>query len=122
MAERRPWNPPKVRDADGLCTMPDGEVRQAVHFALEQEDHEMIRQGYKCAWCLQVFDAAWPESCPMCGLPHDYWMRYYEENYAGEEWFGPRETGHDRNEALKHEKKKHFHEPGKQILVPGRDF
>lgn len=102
---RRKWNQPIVENEPSVVQMPDGSLRQGVTVGLCQEDHEMIQQGYKCAWCLQVFEAAWPERCGFCGVTPDEWMGWYRESHEGEKWYGPGESTADRRERLRQELK-----------------
>jgi len=48
--------------------LPDGRVLGDQVLSLKPEDTERIRQGYVCIKCLEPFDRAWPERCPVCGL------------------------------------------------------
>ena len=102
MAERK-WNQPIVENEPSVVQMPDGSLRQGVSVGLCEADHEMIQQGYKCAWCLQVFEAAWPKVCGFCGVSSDEWMSWYRESHAGEKWYGPQESMSDRRGRLKEE-------------------
>lgn len=100
---RRKWNQPIVEQEGTIVQMPDGSVRQGVTVGLCEEDHEMIRDGYKCAWCLQVFDAAWPEKCHICEMTPDAWMEWYRETNVGAKHYGPSESWDDRRERLRQE-------------------
>ena len=102
---RRKWNVPIVENEASIVQMPDGTVRQGITVGLCDEDHEMIREGYKCAWCLQVFEAAWPEHCTFCGLHNTQWMDWYRDTMVGEKWYGPAEGMADRRERLREELK-----------------
>jgi hypothetical protein len=49
--------------------LPDGRQLGDAMLILSEEDHDRIRQGYVCIKCLEPFEQAWPEHCPVCGCP-----------------------------------------------------
>lgn len=72
MAER--WRKPVVplavetHDSEGIL-LPDGRVHRQAVLALRPEDIDRMRAGYVCVKCLEPFEQAWPERCPVCGAP-----------------------------------------------------
>ena len=92
MAER--WRQPVVplaidsTEAQGLW-LPDGRVQREAALTLSREDVDRMRAGYVCAKCLEPFEQAWPERCPVCGAPiRTEQAAYFAREYGGEQRLG----------------------------------
>ena len=89
---RKPIVPLAVRnhDSEGLL-LPDGRQQREAVLTLTEEDKERIRLGYVCAKCLEPFEHAWPERCPVCGAPiRTKQAEFFAEQYGGVEQLGSR--------------------------------
>jgi len=62
---------------------------RSTHIVFDRESTERIRSGYACAKCLEPFEQAWPEKCPVCGAPiRARQLEYFTKEYAGFEKLG----------------------------------
>ena len=69
--------------------LPDGRVQGAVQLTLSEDTIERMRLGYMCVKCMEPFEQAWPERCPVCGAPvRDKQAEYFAREFAGEEEIG----------------------------------
>jgi Rubrerythrin len=66
---RKPLVPLLIEPLPEGIWLPDGRVQGQVSFTLLSTDIDRLRSGYACAKCLEVFEQAWPERCPLCGAP-----------------------------------------------------
>lgn len=111
MAER--WLKPVVPLAiehhpTQVLLLPDGRQWGDVVLILEEEDKERMRLGRVCAKCLEPFEQAWPERCPVCGAP----IRTKQAEYFAQEavekpvYLGPSTTLADEREGLDERRRK----------------
>ena len=86
---RRPAEVLDVREVHQGILLPDGRVQGAVELVMSEDTIERMRLGYMCAKCLEPFEQAWPERCPVCGAPiRDKQSEYFENEFAGEAELG----------------------------------
>lgn len=120
---RRKWNPPLNIEPDTqyIERGPDG-YREGIRFTLCAEDIEMIRQGYKCVDCLELFDSAFPVECHLCGFPvKDAQPEAFAELFAGDRHVGSRVNADEELERLarqKHERELREGLRSKGIVIP----
>lgn len=120
---RREWNPPLAVEADTQYVELTAEgPREGVRFTLCPEDIEMIRQGYKCLDCLELFDSAFPETCFLCGYPVGaVQAEAFAVMFAGEKPVGSRINEDEELERLarqKHERELREGLRSKGIVLP----
>lgn len=66
----RPWNRIVVETDQGVGdVLPDGRILAGINVAMNDDDVEAMRQGYKCINCWENFDHAFPNTCFLCGFP-----------------------------------------------------
>lgn len=66
--------------------LPDGRVQGNVRLVVDGETIERMRLGYMCVKCLEPFEVAWPERCPICGAPiRDKQAEFFAEEFGGKE-------------------------------------
>lgn len=103
MAERwrTPVVPLEVEYQEQALWLPDGRIQRVAGFTLRPDDVERMRTGYACAKCLEPFEQAWPEHCPVCGAPiRSEQAAYFAREYGGEQHLGPRTTLAEELETL----------------------
>jgi hypothetical protein len=60
---------------------------------LKPDDVERARLGYLCLKCLEPFEQAWPERCPVCGAPiRREQAAYFAREFGGVLQLGPSTT------------------------------
>jgi hypothetical protein len=80
-------------DTESYTRLPDGRTMSTPLFALTEEQVERIRQGFICIKCLEAYDSAFPDLCPVCQFPMR--LRQIEEfgkTFRGGIPFGPSTT------------------------------
>lgn len=119
---RRQWNQPVVEETGDLERMPDGRWRPSVQFGLCEEDHGMIREGYKCPWCLEVFDSNDVDRCPICDLTKEQRDDYYQRTFMGPKRYGSQAGSvQDRVDRLDEEAEEWRWARKKGLWLPGDD-
>lgn len=92
---RERWRrPPEVLDIGThpleLVQLPDGRVMRQVELVLAAETIERMRLGQLCGKCLEPFEHAWPERCPVCGAPvREKQAEFFAREYGGLVPIGP---------------------------------
>lgn len=87
------WNPVHVSDQPDEAVYINGRLMQGVNWTLGDEDHDKIRQGYKCIQCMEDWSAgdvgAFPAECPLCAFPvKDYQLFEYNYSFQGHKHLG----------------------------------
>jgi len=100
----------------------NGQQHRVINWVVTPEENQQIREGYRCPFDMQVFQEAFPESCPICELTpsrewfsprlHQAWV--YEQQHLGSHPYGPGDDDFDY-EADGWKQKT-------SVLIPGRDF
>lgn len=87
---RRPVVPLALEPVDQGFYLPDGRRFGIAAPVLSPEDIERARTGYVCLKCLEPFERAWPEKCPVCGAPvrRDQ-AAYFASEFGGVSGLGP---------------------------------
>lgn len=90
---RKPAIPLAVEPVHQQRELPDGR-RIDVHApVLPVSDVERARLGYLCLKCLEPFEQAWPERCPVCGAPiRTEQAAFFAREYGGVVRLGPSTT------------------------------
>lgn len=87
---RRPLKVLNVEPGDEV-NLVGGRLLRSTRITFDRESTERIRSGYACAKCLEPFEQAWPERCPVCGAPiRERQLEYFTKEYAGFERLGSR--------------------------------
>lgn len=87
---RRPLKVLNVEPGDEV-NLVGGRLLRSTRITFDRESTERIRSGYACAKCLEPFEQAWPERCPVCGAPiRERQLEYFTKEYAGFEQLGSR--------------------------------
>jgi hypothetical protein len=82
---RDDWQEPEIEPTHRARVLPDGRVMRESRLTISQEWMEQMWQGYRCAACLERFEEAFPEECPVCRFPVKTEQRHrLEEDFAGE--------------------------------------
>jgi hypothetical protein len=90
---RRPVIPIDVTQVSQGLWLPDGRVQGDVQLVLTEEDIARMRAGYVCGKCLEPFEEAWPERCPVCGAPvRTEQAAQFAREFGGEVHVGPSTT------------------------------
>lgn len=80
-------------DVDSFTRLPDGRHTETPLFALTEEQVERVRQGYICIKCLEAYDAAFPDTCIVCGFPMRlHQLEEFGKTFRGGKKFGPSTT------------------------------
>ena len=88
---RRPLTVLDIEDGDEAFFTSDGRTFRSKKVTYDRESTERIRQGYACANCMEVFEQAWPQHCPTCGVPiAERAGEYFMREYGGVQLLGPR--------------------------------
>lgn len=87
------WNPVHVEDQPGEALLINGRLMQGVNWTLGDEDHEKLRQGWKCIQCMEDWTGtglgAFPDECPVCSFPvKEYQTHEYGYQFQGEKHLG----------------------------------
>ena len=88
---RERWRKPaRVLDVQpleqGIWVPGSARVFGGVQVTLDADTIDRMRAGYLCAKCLEPFEQAWPERCPVCGAPiRTEQAEYFAREFAGEE-------------------------------------
>ena len=63
----------------------DGRVFGGLEIVDTPDNVERLRQGRMCAHCREPLEEAWPERCPVCGVPvREEQLAYFGDHYEGE--------------------------------------
>ena len=46
----------------------EGKVARGINWQLTPEEYQQVSEGYRCLSCMEPFEAAFPEKCPLCGF------------------------------------------------------
>lgn len=66
-----------------LILLEDGRVQRQNVVVYDRESTERIRHGRACAKCMEPFEEAWPERCPVCGAPiRERQAEYFHREFA----------------------------------------
>jgi hypothetical protein len=87
------------------------------------EEHEQIRQGYRCPFDMQVFREAFPQECVICSQtparkwfsPKEHQSKVYESLCLGHHPYGPSDLNDYDYDTVDYQ-------PKTQVLLPGKDF
>lgn len=104
--EERWRSPAHILDAGlhplELVQLNDGRVMRAAEVVFAAETIERMRQGYMCAKCLEPFEQAWPEHCPVCGAPvKGEQAEFFAKEFGGDVPVGSRLSLADERERLR---------------------
>lgn len=101
---RKPLKVYAVEDSGEAFVTSDGRIQRGLKIIYDRESTERIRLGRACARCMEVFEEAWPEHCPMCGAPiKARQAEYFDKEFGGEVRLGPRSPLKDELEHLRKE-------------------
>ena len=80
----------------------DGRQFADVHLVVTKDASDRIWQGYQCAYCLEIFQEAWPETCRICAFPVKAEQRnYIRSRHVGDVKIGSRVSLADEFERMR---------------------
>lgn len=95
-----------------------GHPTRVINWPLSQAEYEQIRQGHRCLNCMEPFEAAFPESCGVCG----FGVRANQSRELARQHQGSHRYGPTPDSVFDDQREREAWVPKTQVLIPGRDF